>query len=322
MKNGLFFLFKLAITLTVILYIVYTVGWDTIVQEITEAHRGFFLGAVGVFGCSMILGSQQWRELLKMKNIEISPLKALQIYTTGLFFYNFMFGVVGGDAYKVTALHLGGDSGTHAFASTFLDRFFGLVVINIFALMGGTILLVSNIQRGLPPYSAMAVLFLFSTIFAVIFATLLSRRLQEKTKGSIKKLKWLPYADKIHSLLETTFINRKNRGERSILGKVAIYSFSIQTLRIVVHILCAAALGMYSHDRLPYFFIIIPIISLVMVVPLPFGVKEVFGGKLFMAAGFPSSATIMELLASIVAILCSLAGGVTFLMGNHTEASE
>jgi uncharacterized protein (TIRG00374 family) len=313
-------LLKTVITVLVIAYVIHSLGWNTITRRLAHADMYFFMLGILTFTASMILGAFQWKELLKMKDISISSSRAVSIYMTGIFFYNFMLGIVGGDAYKVAALHISGDSGKKAFASTFLDRFFGLLVITIFAIIGGGIILIENIQRGTPILASLIVLFLFSSIFIAVFLLIISQRLQ---RVFVQILQWLPsfpLKEKVTAVIHTVFINRRNIQEKKILIRVGIYSVLIQILRIVVHIFCAAALGIYTPERLPYFFIIIPIISLLMIIPLPFGVKEVIGGKLFVAAGFPPTATIMELLASLVAVFSSLAGGLTFILGrNHTK---
>ena len=72
-----------------------------------------------------------------------------------------------------------------------------------------------------------------------------------------------------------------------------------------------------------YFFVIIPIISLLMLVPTPFGVRETIGGVIFGFAGFSvEESVIMLFLATIVCVTGSLVGGVMFLFDKKTEDKD
>lgn len=247
--------------------------------------------------------------------------KAIKIYMTGIFFNNFMMGMVAGDAYKVTALHMSGDSGKSAFASTFLDRLAGLLVLMSFAVVGGAFLLVRNAQQNADLVPAISALAFCVSIFVFIATLVVSQRLQKWCLIFVDKLPDFLPKEKAKEVLNTVFINRRNHDERKMLLKVVHYSIIIQTLRIGVHILCAVAFGAYTHGRLPYFFIVIPIISLLMIIPLPFGGKEFVQANLYMMAGIDDNLSIaMPLVASAVSIIGSLSGGITFLMGNKKEA--
>ncbi len=92
-------------------------------------------------------------------------------------------------------------------------------------------------------------------------------------------------------------------------------------LRIIVHIFCAAALGVLTVENYHYFFIFVPIVAMLMTIPFPFGVKESIGGTLFALAGFvPSAAWVMEMLASIVGLTAALPGALFFV--THRPATK
>jgi hypothetical protein len=85
-------------------------------------------------------------------------------------------------------------------------------------------------------------------------------------------------------------------------------------MRIGVHILCAVALGIFAAGQVWYFFVIIPVIALLMIIPLPFGVRETVGGTLFGVAGFVyHEALVMEFLATLAGIFSSFPGAGAFL---------
>jgi hypothetical protein len=92
-------------------------------------------------------------------------------------------------------------------------------------------------------------------------------------------------------------------------------SVLIQGLRIATHIFSAAAFGILTQGNFVYFFIFIPVIALLMIVPLPFGIRETFGGHLFALTGIQQqSAFLMQFMATFLGVVGSLWGGVEFLI--------
>lgn len=315
-------LLKFIITVSIVAYIFHTQDTKQILSEIRNSNPLWLLSAMGLFLLSIILGSLQWRVILQTRNIIITKTRAISIYMTGIFFNNFMLGMVAGDAYKVTALHKTGDSGKQAFASTFLDRLAGLLIICGFAVLGGLYILMTNMSKGntslLP---AISVLLLFACVLSGVFLMLISKRLQNIVRKLIAKLPDFLPREKIAIIIETVFIDRHSEEEKKMLVSVMLYSLTIQTMRVLVHVLCGIALGIFTMERLPYFFVIIPIIALMMIIPLPPITKETVAAILFKQAGFElENALAMELLATVVSIGASLFGGITFVLGNDRKA--
>jgi hypothetical protein len=126
----------------------------------------------------------------------------------------------------------------------------------------------------------------------------------------------LPSKERIIRLLQEIIIEAH---DRHIVLPIAALSLLIQLMRVGVHVVCAASLGLLSIANFQYFFVFVPILAMLMVVPLPFGIKEGVGGSLFVLAGFspdmPEAPIVMEFLASLVGIAASLLGGVLFVAG-------
>jgi hypothetical protein len=117
----------------------------------------------------------------------------------------------------------------------------------------------------------------------------------------------------------------------ALVVTLAGLSILIQGLRISTHILSAAAFGILTPDNFVYFFIFVPLIALIMIVPLPFGIRETFGGHLFALTGIQQQAAfLMQFMATLIGIAGSLWGGVEFMINmprgvhqkNGSESSE
>lgn len=313
-------LLKLFITCAVIGWIIYSYGWINIKSTILRARIDWLLGGVLFFVISVILGARQWQIILGNKRLQLPFGKALRLYFTGIFFNNFILGIVAGDAFKVAILQLDKKGGKAGFAASVIDRLAGLLVLSLYAIIGGTIIFILNIQQNKQFYMVLGVLSFFVAILFGFFIILLSRTLQNALRRLLQKLPWLPARELIINTLDETFINRRLREDKKMLVQVAVISFIIQTLRIFVNIFAAQSLGIFSLAVMHYFFVIIPIISLLMLVPTPFGVRETIGGVIFGFAGFSvEESVIMLFLATIVCVTGSLVGGIMFLFDKKVE---
>jgi len=307
-------LLKLFITFAIMGWVIYSYGWDDISRTIIHANYGWVIFGVILFVISVILGAWQWHLILENKRIDIPFGATLRIYFIGMFFNNFILGTIAGDAFKVAALHLDKKNGKASFAATFIDRLAGFLILSLFAIVGGVIIFIVNIQQNKQFYMIMGVLAFFVAIFFGFFIVLLSRTLQDKLRVILQKLPGFPFKEIVQNTLEETFINRRGRDDKMMLLWVGIISLFIQTLRIIVNILAAQALGMFTFSTLQYYFVIIPIVSLLVIVPMPFGVREAMGGMIFGLAGFSiEQSMIMLFLATIMCVLGSLVGGIMFL---------
>ncbi len=309
---------KIAITGAVLAYILWKFGWQSILETIVAANPWWVAGAVGVFFVSATLGALQWQVLLRNRGIVLPFGRTFQLYFMGMFFNNFIFGMVAGDAVRVTYLRLGKQSARAGFAATFLDRFAGFWAMSGFAVIA-TLALIG--RRGIQSevWSVVAVLAVMFMMFVGILVLLMSKRMQALVHAMLERLP-LRSKTRLRALLDEMLIEAH---DKHILGSVAVLATVVQFLRVAVHVLCAAALGLATLGTLHYFFIFVPILAVTMIAPLPFGVREGLEGSLFALAGFrPDAAVVMGFLASVVGITVSLLGAVFFLIGRRYVRRE
>ena len=284
MKRFLSTLGKLLVTAGIIWYIVQKLGWTAISATMGSARPEWLVVTAAVFFISNCIGAFQWQILLKNKGIDLSYAKSLRMYFIGMFFSNFIFGMAAADAVRVTYLKLGKSSGKAGFAATFLDRFAGLIAMLAFAVVGSILLLKQKaIESRSLDIALIAVLCTFGLLLGLL-ALIVSTRLQKLFFSLLSKSP-LPTTVKegLSSLIAEVILESH---DRHVIMPVASLSVCIQFLRIGGNITCAAALGLLTVTNAHYFFIFVPMLALLMIVPLPFGVREGVGGTLFTMAGF------------------------------------
>lgn len=302
---------KILITVAVLAFIVWKLGWREILDTCRQADMAWLAAALLLFFVSGWLGVLQWQIILKNRGVVLPFSRVFSLYFIGMFFNNFALGIIAGDAVKVAYIKLGDGRGKAGFAATFLDRFAGLWAMLGYAIFGSVLLIK---QKALESRSmTLAVVALFVTFFcfggALLF--LMSKKLQAAAYLLIDKIP-LKKKDALKKILDETIIETH---DMHILLPVGVLSTVVQFMRIGVHIMCAGALGLLSAANIHYFFIFVPILAMMMVVPLPFGIRESVGGTLFAFAGFQlHAAIVMGFLATIVGSAASLVGGILFVM--------
>lgn len=313
---------KLVITIVVIMLLIGKLGWNQILETILHAQPWWLVASLLVFLLSGWLGVHQWIVLLNNRGIPLKFWNAFRLYFVGLFFNNFIMGGIVGDAVKIASIKSQRGSGMAGLAATFLDRFAGLWAMCGFAVAGSFLLLHRGaINSGKIGTAVLALLVTF-VMFAGIMVFLVSKPIQRlffRFTDSFAFTQKLRIKEIISEMLIEA-------GDFHVLTKVAFLSVVIQFLRIGVHTLIAASLGLLSAANFQYFFIFVPLIAMLMTIPLPFGVREAVSGTLFALAGFPAhEAYVMGFLGSLVGIGASCLGGLFFVtdkivvQGKHNE---
>ena len=204
MKRLLFSLIKIAVTFLLLLWVVSRYE----VSKLLEADLGMMALAVGTFILSNFLGAFQWRKLLQGQDIAFPYKRAVNLYFIGLFFnyflgyfltaarwrilisihgvwpplpvlvQSFMVGIffnnflpssLGGDVVKVYSLSRVEKRGREGLVATFVDRFAGLFLLSLFALVSSTWLLATGgqaVKQDILVYIAVVfVIFILATVF-------------------------------------------------------------------------------------------------------------------------------------------------------------
>ena len=319
LRKTLLTLLKVAVTLLIIWFLVKKLGVNAIVATVMQARFDWLLAALAVFVASVFIGVLQWQLLLKSRGIPLPFGRATRLYFMGMFFNNFVFGGIVGDAVKVGSIHLHDKQGRAGLAATFLDRFVGMWAMFGFAIAGSAVLLRRGMATNHKIDTAMIALLVTFIVFAGIITLLVSRRTQRLFFSLFDRLR-IPQKQRIRDIISEMLFEAE---DRHMLFLVVLLSSFIQFIRIGVHIMVGASLGLVSAANFQYFFIFVPLLATVMIIPLPLFVREALGGALFAMAGFPQHrAFVMSFLASLVGLAGSLPGAAMFVIGRKSENKQ
>lgn len=305
MKNVLLVVLKLCISAGLLSLLLSRTGGDEILATIRTVDLFAFAGAVACYLISCVLSTLRWQMLIPQR---LPARKLYSYYMIGVFFNNYLPGLIGGDAVK--AYYLSGDLKanstkeggqpeptielTHhdayrsvAFASAFMDRYLGF-----FALISLGLLAYPLSSRG-PSYAPVA--WVLPTFFCVAIVVSIV-------------LAWIPIRRGPRFVITLSEYFGLYRSNTLLLCRTFLYSLVIQLLSFVAVFILARGLA------LPLDFVTImlnlPVIVLITLLPISIsgiGVRESAFIWLFGLAGIAAE---KAMALSLLWFLSTVAAGI------------
>ena len=260
-----------------------------------------------IFFIVYLLGFLRWQMLLKSTGISI-PLKRLAIsFSGGVFFSIFLPSTIGGDLVRVADLAGHTQKTKEVVATVFLDRlsgYTGLVIVVILALLFGK----GMVHDKFVLSSVIVIITVLLSVMLVLFNSYIyskiTKFLSTPGAGRIKEM--------IRGLHHEIHIFRNHK--KMILGNLLI-SFMIQVIAPISVYFIALSLGIKID--LIYYFIFLPIISAITLLPIAIGglgLRENLFVVYFAKAGVIKQLAIeMSLLSFAFIIIYGALGGLIYV---------
>lgn len=319
LRRWLFPAFRILVSALLIWWVFSSIDTGQLAAQLSRTSPLLISLAFGLLVFGNLVGVVQWRVFLKGAHIPIGFGRALVYYFTGLFFNNFFFSSVGGDAVRVFEVTRGEKKEAgRVLACIFTDRIFGLLCL----LLTGNIALLVFVLQGYPAGSA--VLFGYAGIDAAVLVGLLcflSRRVRFLFYLFAKRLPGRRFRLGVFHFLQV--LSGYRAGWRLFLRALP-WGMANQLLRISSALLVSLALGYGSAAIAPLFcFVFIPLLGIIKVLPLSVmgvGPAEFAGKHLFNGVGISAPVSVSFLLFNqILVTAINLLGGLFFLFRGTTE---
>lgn len=298
MRNRVANILKIAVSLGGMLAIVLTQDMRQVVQLFREMDWWAFLGALILLLLGIFVRSYRWGSLVWALGIRVSWLRLTGLFFVGSFYSLFLPTGMGGDAVKMYELSQNGGDAASAISSVLVDRFLGLFVL--FALAVITLAGSSDLVR-----ADIRVLIVIGFLVCLTGVILLLQRTWIEAWGRRLGLARLLRRFKI---LQKLYDSAHLYGMATWLRATAA-SILWNLILILSYLLLGLAVGM----ELPigYFFLFVPVISVLLLVPSVggFGVREGATVVLFSRVSVPESQALALALAFDVTLV------VTALIG-------
>jgi len=297
--------------LLVLLFKLNRIDLRDLLNDVKGANKLFLSLGFLTFLVTYFLGFLRWQMLLKAAGINASAKKLITAFSGGIFFSIFLPSTIGGDIVRTADLAEHTKKAKEVIATVFLDRlsgYIGLVIVILPAfLLGGELVRDKFVLLSLAAIVGLLFLVLLVLFNSFIYARITSF-LASPGAGKIKEaLKNLHH--EIH-----IFRHRK----KLILHNL-ILSFFIQLIYPLSVYFIGLALGV--RVSLIYYFIFLPIIGAVTLLPIAIGglgLREYLFVIYFAKAAVAKQlAVAMSLLSFSFIVLYGAIGGLIYVLTVH-----
>jgi uncharacterized protein (TIRG00374 family) len=326
---------KVIVSLILIFLLLREIGLQETLEKLLQVHPGYLLAALGVALLGVVVRAYRWQVLLSALEVEVPLGQLTALYFIGFLFTNVLPTGFGGDPIRMYELSRYTHRAAESAGTVLADRFFGLIVLQAMAVVA--------LAFGYPlvePWMIAFTVLLFVGSLVVVWL-LLNRRLWQRLGERLKPLSSLgqkqgsilsPALSKVEGKVEGIATGLKRFYESlhgysiPAVGKTLGVSLVFNILLITMNYLLGLSLG----DRVSiwYYFLFVPITSIVTILPVSFaglGVREGAYVFLFTQAGMPrETALSLSLLVYVISIFApGLIGGVIYVLkGARDYAAE
>jgi len=300
-KQRLLNLLKVCFSLALLALLLKQIGWQQTLETLRGVKFPYLAAAFALYLVGIVVRAYRWQILLSALGMDIPLARLTNLYFVGTFFSSFLPTGIGGDVVRVYELSKQSKRPIESVGTVLLDRATGFLVLFLIALVA---LLFS--YPLIAPNVAAAILLLCLGSWAGL--GLILRRDWLERWGLLRIM------DRIKQLREL-YESVTACGLKAIGGALAI-SFVFNVLLIAVNYLIALSLGV--NIPIWYFFLFIPLISFLLVLPISLsglGVRE--GGYVYLFAQAGVSAPLalaMSLLFYALNVATGLIGGVLYAL--------
>ncbi len=309
MKKHYFLFFRLGVSAAILFALFKLVPYEQLVDIYRDSDKGYLvLGFFSIVVCYFIAAAR-WKFLLASLGIRASFREALYALFCGLFFNLFFPSFVAGDVFRGFSISYRHGLKNEVASSVLMDRFSGAVALILLACvsfgLGKNILQDKQILIAL-----IAIGLIVSFAFLVIFSrTFFLGIMRIFKKNSGLKGKIIAFHDRL-------YLFKKNP---AVFVKSLLFSFPIQALTVLSFFIVARAFEV--KVGLIYFFILVPIISAIALIPITIagaGTREASAVYFFSLVGIEKSVGLgISLTNLFFLVLAGILGGIFYVSVYH-----
>ncbi len=305
---------RLAIGLTLIVYLFHKMDLSTFASVITESLNQWqwLVTAILMFFLCMCIGIVRWKIILDAQELRMSLTRVSSVYFIGQFFNSFMFGSTGGDVvrayYTTKETH---HKKTEAVATIIIDRVIGMVALFLIACV--MLIMKAKFYLNHPKTHIPVLLMMIMIITATLGLSIICNL--DRFKGwpifrRINNHHWLgPVIQRM--VMAFNLYRRKT--------SVLIVTLLLSVCNQIFIVLLCYCLGksLQIHLGIIEYLSVIPLIMSIAAIPITpggLGVREGLSVTLLGTMGVSNTQALpLSLMVYAIAIAWSLVGGIIFL---------
>jgi len=302
---------RIGISIALLVFLFRQVDEKALFEIIRSANKLLLVIAFFIHGLIYIVCLWRWEMLLRAVNVKL-PIKRIIIsFAGGIFFNMFLPSTIGGDFVRSVDLATHTKKTRQIVATVLLDRlsgYIGLVIVALLALLfGGKLIQDRSTFLSVILITALLILILFVFFNSFIFSKL-NKFFDSPGAGKIKEA-----IGNLHEEIHY-FKNHKK-----LIIENLVLSFFIQAVSPVTFYFIALSLGLKIN--IGYFFIFLPIIGAITLLPISIGglgLRDATIIFFFSKAGVGKDlAFAMSILSFILLLLYAALGGLIYVLTVH-----
>ena len=306
MRRSVSFTIRLLISVFFLGLVLSQVDLSQFFRLVIHAKLHFIALSLTISACCRLVIYYRITLLLHSKDVHIRYWDVVKIYWMCDFGSFFMPGLIGGDVLRTVGLRHYLQSTNKAASSVFVERFIGMFSLLALALMS-MIVCRSIFYNASLFYLIIVILILCVSTVTILFVyPSFVKQLLERFFSHNR------FVRKIGEIIDAIIAYEHHK--TTLLG-VFVLCVIVHILRIVNNYCILLALGV--HVSITYFFLFMPLIFFVVMLPISiggFGVKEGAFVYLFAFAGVQNTAAFtLSLLGTVLNIIITLPGALIFL---------
>ncbi len=287
---------KILITILLLYLLLKKINLNELLEIFSHVKYTYFILAAFMYLTGIFISSMRWNLFLSSLGIKVSLSALFSHYLKSLFLANFL---PSGGLDVARLMFLGKERIKEKLSSTFMDRVFGFLAINIYVFLG---LLYS--LHDTEKYAKVVIIALFLQL--VFFFMLFSK----KTASFFLLLKKMPMGEHLYHIYEFLHSFRS----KNIVIKALVYSFLIQfSYSMDVYFITLSIGKPMGFLRTVLFVPLINFISMIPVTVSGFGMRE--GGFVFLFSKYiGKEAAMATSLLYFISIFCvSIIGAIMLI---------
>ena len=290
-----------------------TAGISTLLGNI---RIDFFILLLLTMILDSVVMAWRWIILLQAKEIRVPLMRIIKIYFLSTFVGIFIPSSIGADTIRAYSLAKYTARTADSVSSIVVDRILSLFALLLFAFIG-----ILFFYDGIAGKSVLYLLLILALGFTVALLLLFNRDLARRFRTVLagREQSWIFRSLKglYHSIVDYRYRKR-------YVAQVALLALFIQGLRIFTTFYAAMSLNL--HFPLIVFFIYVPLITIITLLPVSvggIGVQEGAFVYFFTRVGMSSlEAFTLSALLHVIIIVFALPGGVVYLIEGLSVKSE
>jgi len=311
LKKILSVLLRISISIILLIFLFRKVDKESLFEIIRNANKPLLFLAFFIFFLNYVVCLFRWEMILKAVKIHLPLKRVITSFSSGVFFNIFLPSTIGGDLMRSFDLATHTKRPREVVATVFLDRlsgYIGLVSLCLLSLGFG--------WRLIQDRSVLLSIGIITAILVGVLLVLFNNFLFTK----INKLLHSPNAGKIREIIKDLHheIHIFRHQKKTIVYNL-LFSILIQAIAPVGFFVIALSLGIKINPI--YFFIFLPIINAIILIPISIGglgLRDATTVFFFAKAGVESDlAFAMSLISFSFVVICGALGGIIYVLTVH-----